>query len=131
MTHAPLLIADDSMQKILLLEHFLKKAQWTTPVLIAHSGSEALRMIDEHPDIAFGLIDFYMPDHNGPAVIAHLKQKNPAARIALVSSADNEENFTKARAAGAETCICTSYESHVVEQTIMELIESWKVDLVS
>lgn len=123
---AALLIADDSPQKIMMLTHFLKQVKWEGHIFTAETTDDAIALIDEHPDIRFGLIDYYMPTENGPAVIHHLKSTNPSARIALVSSSDNKSNYDEAMAAGAETCICTTYQSDVVEKTLMELLEEWK-----
>ncbi len=120
------LIADDSPQKIMMLQYFLKKAKWDGPILTAESTEDALALIDEHPDIGFAFIDYYMPSDNGPAVIHRLASANPSAHIALVSSSDTQSNFNEARAAGAESCVCTSYPSDHVERTMMELLEEWK-----
>jgi DNA-binding NarL/FixJ family response regulator len=119
------LIADDSPQKILMLTHFLKKAKWDGPILTAATTEDAMQLIDDHPEIGFAFIDYYMPSENGPAVIRHLRSINPSARIALVSSSDKQSNFDDATTAGAEACICTTYQSDLVEKTVMELLEEW------
>lgn len=123
---APLLIADDSEGKILLLRAALRSAQWEGDVLIAKTMEEAFVLIDAHPDIGFGMIDYYIPSENGPAIIRRLKEMNPDARIALVSSSDNKTNAQEAKDAGAEVCICTSNEASVVERTLQEVITEWK-----
>lgn len=120
-----LLIADDSPQKIALLQHFLHKAKWNDNIVTAETTEDAMQLIDMH-DIGFAFIDYYIPSRNGPAIIAYLKQKNPAAHIALVSSSDKKSNFDEATAAGAEACICTTYQADEVEKTILERIEEWK-----
>lgn len=123
----PLLIADDSPGKIVLLQHFLNKVKWDGPILVAQTSEEAIELIDEHADIGFGLIDYYIPSDNGPAIIHHLKDRHPSARVALVSSSDAKQNFNEALAAGADTCICTTYASDTVEKTILELLEEWRL----
>lgn len=122
----PLLIADDTLQKITLMQHFLQKARWDGPILIAQTSDDAMLIIDENPDIGFGLIDFYIPLHNGPSIIHHLKSANPLARVALVSSSNQQQNCDEARLAGAEACICTTFRSDEVERRMMELLEEWK-----
>lgn len=122
--HDTLLIADDSEHKILLMNGMLNRKGWTGEILQAATTDDAKRLIDEH-DIGFALIDFYIPRENGPALIGYLKEKNPDARIALVSSSDSYENTEAARGAGAETCICTSHPADEVEQKFMELLEEW------
>lgn len=122
--HDTLLIADDSEHKKILMKGMLNRAGWTGEILEAVTTSDAKQLIDER-EIGFALIDFYIPSENGPALIGYLKEKNPDAHIALVSSSDTYENTEAARGAGAETCICTSYPADEVEQKFMELLEEW------
>ncbi|OGJ64101.1 hypothetical protein A3C37_04270 [Candidatus Peribacteria bacterium RIFCSPHIGHO2_02_FULL_53_20] len=119
------LIADDSDAKQLMLEGFLRHNHWKVDLLHAMTTEEAKKLIDKHPDIAFAFIDYEMPTENGPAVIRYLKKINPVARIALISSSDSDRYVTDAKTAGAEVCICTSYQSDVVQEEIGGLIESW------
>lgn len=123
---AAFLIADDSEGKRLMLQGFLKHMHWAGEIFTANTTEEAKRVIQAHPEIGFAFVDYEMPTEQGPAVIAALKKSNPKARIALVSSSDSKHYEDDAKAAGAEACICTSYESDLVEKTLKELLESWK-----
>ena len=122
-----LLIADDSMKKIQLLQEYLRIADWKGEALIVHTTEDAMQAMDSDPTIGFAFIDYYMPSANGPAVIAYIKQKNPHAHVALVSSGNSQKNFEEARQAGAEACICTSDRADDVERAIVGLIEEWKI----
>jgi len=124
MTHA-LLIADDSDHKVMLMEGMLLRHGWKGEIFIASSTEAAIALIDVHPQIRFALIDFYIPSANGPAVMNYLKAKHPDARFALVSSSDKYENLEEAKAAGAEACICTSYEPDEVEMAFSNLLSEW------
>lgn len=119
-----LLIADDSPGKILLIEGMLFRHSWQGNVVIARTTEEAKRLIDAH-DVTHGLIDFYIPSENGPAIIAYLKQRHPASRVALVSSSDTSDNTDAAKKAGAEICICTSYPADEVERAFADLLGEW------
>jgi DNA-binding NarL/FixJ family response regulator len=118
------LIADDSPHKIALMELMLKRAQYDGGLVIAHTTEEAKRIIDTKK-ITHAFIDYYMPSENGPAVIRYLKEKHPHARVALVSSADSAANCTEAKEAGAETCICTTWEADEVEKAFRGVLEEW------
>ena len=120
------LIVDDSREKILFLRNMLKRAGWEGVVLEAMTTEEAKATIDAHREITAAFVDYYIPSENGPAVIAYLKEKNPQARIALVSSGDSTKNSEEAKRAGAESVICTSYQSDIVERTILKLLLVWK-----
>lgn len=102
---------------------------WPLTILEAVSTEEAMSIIDAHPDISAGFIDYYIPDENGPSVIRYLRQKNPQAKIALVSSADSEENAEEARRAGADGVVCTSLRLDIVEHRLLELVEEWSTNV--
>jgi len=118
------LIADNSKAKVMMLELLVKKSKKFPAVLIAHSTDEAKKLIDGN-DIAAAFIDYEMPTENGPAVIAYLKARNPAARIALVTSFDNGSYEEAARAAGAEACVCTTNEEKEVKDKLEALLMEW------
>ncbi len=122
-----LLIADDSMKKIQLLQDCLRMADWKGEALIVHNTEDAMQAMDSDPTIGFAFIDYYMPSTNGPAVIAYIKQKNPHAHVALVSSGNSQKNFEEAKQAGAEACICTSDRTDEVENMIVGLIQTWNL----
>lgn len=122
----PLLIADDSEAKRMLLKSLLRHAKWPGEVLVAQTTEEAMQQMRDHPDIGFAFIDYYIPSHNGPAVIHNLKQQCPDAHIALVSSSDQQKNIEEAKAAGAEAFVCTSWEGDRAERELLDLIEQWK-----
>jgi len=121
------LIADDSPEKILMLRHYLVRAGFTGEVLIATTCEEAYRLIKNTDDISAAFIDYYIPTDNGPSIIRALKEKFPSSHIALVSSADSEKNAKEAKEAGAETALCTSYRSDIVERSILDLLCQWMV----
>lgn len=121
------LVADDSPHKTAMLKDLLAIARWKDPILFAATSEEAMRLIDHHPDIAHAFVDYYIPSANGPAIIRYLKEKNPAARISLVSSSGKQPNLEEALVAGAEACVNTSERSDIVERTILDILEEWKL----
>ncbi|MFA5799940.1 MAG: response regulator [Candidatus Peribacteraceae bacterium] len=119
------LIADDTPRKTRLFLSLLKRAEWQGEILTTDTVEGAKELIDRHP-IAAAFIDYYIPMTNGPSIIRYLKQKHPAARVALVSSADNSSNAAEALAAGAEIVECTSDDPEKVEQRLLALIREWQ-----
>ncbi len=118
------LIADDSDGKAMMLQVLVKKSGIATTIVRASTTDEAKKLIDiEMP--AFAFIDYEMPTEQGPAIIAYLKEKNPKARIALVSSSNSERRQKEALEAGAETCICTSFQEDEVVSAITETLTLW------
>ncbi len=119
------LIADDSREKILMLRHFLKIAHWPGEIVTAMTCAEAYDVIAERSDITCAFVDYYIPADNGPAIIRCLKDAFPSCRVALVSSAENQQNSAEARAAGAEAVLCTSHRSDLVEAAVLEVLREW------
>lgn len=124
-SHKTLLIADDSQGKIDLIYLMLAHFGWTIEPLIAKTTEDAMQLIDTN-NITHAFVDYYIPSKNGPALIRALKEKNPAIRVALVSSSDKKSNWDEAIAAGAEMCICTSYSSDEVGKAFSDVLEAWK-----
>ena len=129
MSSTKFLLADDSDAKILMLEGMIKKAQFSAEILIAKTTEEANQIISENNDIAFAFVDYEIPSGLGPAIIRKLKETNPHARIALVSSGNSEHYRENAEEAGAEAYICTSFGGEEVEAQIGKLLEEWETAL--
>lgn len=66
----------------------------------ASNGVDALAQIEKHhPDVI--LMDLLMPEMNGLETIQHIMEKNPQARIMVVTSLEEEEKVIAAIQAGA------------------------------
>jgi CheY-like chemotaxis protein len=117
------LIADDNPAKQMFLARIVKRAGYTD-VAIASTTEEAIALIDANPQIDAAFIDYEIPSEEGPAVIRHLREKNPSARIALVTSEERYEE--KGRAAGADAFVCTTYPENEVIARIENLLLEWQ-----
>ncbi len=124
MTDPLFLIADDSVEKTKLLVAAIHAAEWDIEVAIATTTEEAYEIMRKRR-VDFAFMDYYIPNDNGPHMIARLKNRNPEAKIALVSSSKKESNLKEAREAGAEATICTSDPAHVVAAQLDGLLRSW------
>ena len=122
------LIADDNESKRDFLSRMVSK-NIDVEILTASTTQEAISLIDQHVEIACAFVDYNIPEDNGPAVIKHLKKHNPNALIALVSSAEDASYEEEAKAAGAESFICTSWQLDRVETAINLLLAEWKVQI--
>lgn len=121
------LIADDNEAKRIMLESLVKKSKQYAKILSAKTTGEARKLIEEHAiDAAF--IDYEIPTEWGPEVIYYLKEKNPTAHVALVTSADSEKYKEEAEKAGSEAFICTSRTEEEVVAEIERVLGEWKMD---
>jgi two-component system NarL family response regulator len=66
----------------------------------AQNGKEAMEMFfDHHPDV--GLVDLRMPLMDGLQTVISIRQKEPAARLVIVTSHETREDIYRALQAGA------------------------------
>lgn len=117
------LIADDSEPKTTMLKGLVHASGFDGEIVTTDTTEDALDIVEQQESIDFAFVDFYIPSENGPAIIAALRKHHPDCRIALISSADNAENFAKAERAGAETCICSTNDG--AEEEIADLLADW------
>jgi len=122
------LIADDSPGKRELLKRIILR-NMNAEILEASTTEEAQDLIGEHVEFAAAFVDYEIPSENGPSVIRTLKKHNPACLIALVSSADSEVYKQKAKNAGADACICTSWPLNRVESELNLLLAGWGAEI--
>lgn len=111
MSSAPRILAvDDNDDSLFALEQLLISAGYE--VLTAHSGKEALRIIEtEIPDIV--LLDINMPGMNGYEVL-HAVKSDPALRyitVVLVSANDELEDILKGLDTGADGYITKPFRN--------------------
>lgn len=121
------LIADDSVPKTFFLKSLIKKSGFPAELLLAKNTEEAKALIDKHADISFAFIDYEIPSENGPAVIKYLKEKNPNARIALVTAYGIDKYHQDGTAAGAEEFVCTTWAEDNVARKINEILSTWRI----
>ena len=99
-----ILVVDDQLQNIELLEAFLAPQGYC--ILRAHSGDEALSMLDEHA-IDLVLLDVMMPGMNGFEVTCRIREK-PSFRqlpIMLVTALREKDDHIKGVEAGCDDFI--------------------------
>lgn len=125
MTDPYFLIADDNPQKIDFLLKAIRAEEWDIEIATAATTEEAYEIMKKRR-VDFAFMDYYIPSDNGPHMIKRLKNRNPDARIALVSSGKKESNLKEALDAGAETTICSSDPAHVVQHQLQTLLEQWR-----
>lgn len=95
-----ILIVDDNPVNNMLVQAQLKVRNYDS--IVASSGKEALKMIDEHhPDAV--LLDFMMPEMDGIEVLKTIRQ-NPETHtlpVIIVSAMADVEHHLKAELEGA------------------------------
>ena len=91
MSRPRVLVVDDDFAVAMLHRGFVEAHGAFTVVGVAHSGAEALRLVEEtHPDLV--LLDVYLPDMSGLEVLAALRarQGQPVDVIAITAARELE-----------------------------------------
>jgi CheY-like chemotaxis protein len=98
---AKVLIADDDMRTVYALSALLRGKG--AEVVVADTGREALRVLDQQPNVQLVLMDIMMPDMDGYETMRHLRAEPrfmDLPVIALTAKAMKGEN-ERCQAAGA------------------------------
>lgn len=126
MTNDTILIVDDEeINRLILAEQF--KGQYK--ILEAGGGQEAMQLITQHhKDLAAVLLDLYMPDRDGFAVIDfmkfnHYKRDLPVIVITANTDVDIEARGLKE---GADDFISKPFNPATVSQRVANLIELYR-----
>jgi CheY-like chemotaxis protein len=85
-----ILVVDDSAIDRMIISNMLDDFD----VMDASNGIEALRAIDEDPDIDLVILDLFMPEMNGFQLLEILKsdEKYSRIRVIVLTNADEIEN---------------------------------------
>ncbi len=122
--HRPhtILIVDDSRFNRLLLLEILNHEYHT---LEASDGAEALKVMEENPDISLVLLDIVMPIKDGYDVLREMKASSVLSSIPVivVTSLANVDNEVKTLDLGAIDLIFKPYDSRVMKQRIKNVLE--------
>ena len=70
-------------------------------MVFAHSGSHALEVMDEHPDVSVVLTDLNMPQMDGMALLSALNERWPGVASMVVSAYGAEQRKEDAAGRGA------------------------------
>ena len=99
MTAMDILIVDDEQLQREMLAGFLAKQDYG--VMTAASGSEALELFDQHPfDLV--LLDHRMEDMNGDEVLARIRERDPLARVIMITAFGAVDTAVRVMQLGAE-----------------------------
>jgi len=92
------LVVDDEVEIADFLCNFLKRFKITTEQ--ASNGKEALELYDkQNPDWVF--LDVRMPDMDGFEVLVALKEKDPKAKVMMITGSEDKQSQEQAKSLGA------------------------------
>lgn len=96
-----ILVVDDHVLIREALRGVLKELKDDAIIVEASDCGRAMRLIDEHPDLALILLDVNLPDRNGLDVLAELRERYPAISVVVLSAFNDRDSVVKALDLGA------------------------------
>ncbi|TVQ77840.1 MAG: DNA-binding response regulator [Phycisphaeraceae bacterium] len=127
MAKPPVLIVEDEVDIAHLIEFHLKREGYTTR--IAHSGADALEMLDREPP-ALVLLDIMMPDVDGLEVCRRIKRE-PNLRnipIIMVTARGEESDIVVGLELGAEDYITKPFSPRVLVARVKTVLRRKSAD---
>ncbi|MBU3114549.1 ATP-binding protein [Clostridium lacusfryxellense] len=117
-----ILIVDDEYVNLKVLKNYLTNGNYE--VLEASCGIEALKLIDENPDLDLVILDMMMPDISGNEVCKIIRVKQSAFELpVLIMTADNNvEQLVYAFECGANDYLNKPFNMHELLCRINTLI---------
>jgi DNA-binding NarL/FixJ family response regulator len=109
-----ILVVDDHDLIREALRGVLKKLRPDALVLEASNGARAMGLVVEHPDLELILLDLSLPDRDGFAVLAELRERYPAISIVVLSATQDRATVVNALDLGAAGFIPKSGQREVM-----------------
>jgi DNA-binding NarL/FixJ family response regulator len=96
-----ILLVDDHALIRDALRGVLKELAADAAILEASDSRQAMRLIEQHPDLHLILLDLNLPDRDGFAVLSDLRKRCAMISIVVLSAFNDRENVLRALDLGA------------------------------
>jgi Response regulator containing a CheY-like receiver domain and an HTH DNA-binding domain len=96
-----ILVTDDHALIRDALRGVLKQLRSDASVFEASDSRQAMRIIEDHPNLDLILLDLNLPDRDGFSVLADLRERYPAIAIVVLSALQDRHNVIRALDLGA------------------------------
>ena len=106
------LIVDDDTAICALLQDVLSEHVFA--VTACHTGLEAIRCVEERPEIALVLLDMMLPDINGLRVLQQVQKIRPTLPVVMLTGISSESDVVVGLEMGADDYICKPFNPRVV-----------------
>lgn len=107
-----ILVVDDDTAVCELLQDVLSEHVFS--VRVCHNGQDALRRVQEEPNIALVLLDMMLPDINGLQVLLQLQKQRPMLPVIMLTGLGSESDVVVGLEMGADDYIGKPFNPRVV-----------------
>ncbi len=91
-------------------------------VIVANTASEAIRALEENPDVDVVLLDIMLPDGNGVELLEHIRLYLPNAAIIMATGVNDLETVVRAMQNGADDYVVKPFRLGTLEEKIESAI---------
>lgn len=117
---ADIMIADDSDAIRLVIKDILSIGNHDV-VAEAINGDEAVELfLDKSPDLL--LLDLAMPKKDGLTVLKEIMEKDPHAKVVLITASDDQKIINQCLEIGATSCISKPFDFNSVLKHINDTL---------
>jgi DNA-binding NarL/FixJ family response regulator len=100
-TEMKVLVIDDHALIREALRSVLRELKHDAMIIEAANYRQAIRVINENPDLSLVLLDLGLPDRNGFDVLVELRERFPATATVVLSALNDRDNLARAFDLGA------------------------------
>ncbi len=117
------MVVDDSKSIREIEKRYLAKMGFS--VLEAKNGEEALKVLEENPDIKIILLDWHMPVMNGYEFLKKMRENKAwdHIKVMMVTTENQEKSVIDAIMAGANEYLMKPFDQEMLENKIRWLLE--------
>ena len=122
---AKILVVDDETDLELLIKQKFRRQirEKQYEFIFAHEGTEALRLLQQHPDTDVVLSDINMPGMDGLTLLVKLNETNPVLKAVIVSAYGDMDNIRMAMNRGAFDFVTKPVNFDDLEVTMQKTIQ--------
>jgi len=119
-----LIVDDETDFEILIRQKFRKKIrEQAYEFVFAVNGNDALRRLEEYPDVEIVLSDINMPEMDGLTLLTRINETKPLVKTVMVSAYGDMENIRKAMNRGAFDFVTKPVNFEDLELTMEKTIQ--------
>ncbi|MCK9638912.1 MAG: response regulator [Prolixibacteraceae bacterium] len=123
-----LIVDDETDFEILIRQKFRKKIrEQQYDFVFAVNGKDALKKLEEYPEVEIVLSDINMPEMDGLTLLTKLNETNPLVKTVMVSAYGDMENIRKAMNRGAFDFVTKPVDFEDLELTMEKTIQHVKL----
>jgi len=100
------------------LHTVLRQLKREAVIFEASNSRQAMRVVEEHPDLNLILLDINLPDRDGLSVLGELRERYATIAIIILSASDDQDKVKRAFSLGALGFIPKTTEREVMLNAI-------------